>query len=161
VPLSIDFSISCRRVVPAVFFFLDFCVLSLIELSLIAPSLVELSAAAGALAEGGLAGGEVADCAAGAAAVAGDGAAGAGAAALGGVVAGAAAPAESGAFCASAKPWDVQTRIAAVASETRVRIENSQFFIAQNREGIAHLKYDGYDRRAAAWPAAGIRIMIP
>ena len=121
-PLSIDFSISRRRVMPAVFF-LALCALSVVVV--------------GGLADGAFVGGGLADCVAGAGALAGGvcaaGSAGAAGAAGAAVVAGAAGAPGSGAFCANTKPRGVQRRIAVAAREAMVRIEDSQFFTAQNQ----------------------------
>ena len=117
-PLSIDFSISRRRVMPAVFF-LALCALSVVVV--------------GGLADGAFVGGGLADCVAGAGAlVAGVCAAGT-AGAAGAAGAGAAGAPGSGAFCANTKPRGVQRRIAVAAREAMVRIEDSQFFTAQNQ----------------------------
>ena len=117
-PLSIDFSISRRRVMPAVFF-LALCALSVVVV--------------GGLADGALVGGGLADCVAGAGAlVAGVCAAGT-AGAAGAAGAGAAGAPGSGAFCANTKPRGVQRRIAVAAREAMVRIENSQFSLLKTK----------------------------
>lgn len=147
-PLSIDLSISCCRVAPAVFFFLLFAVLSLMSLGALSVEAAGPLAAgmlvAGGLAGAGLAAGALACSAAGAGAFAGVWAAGAegGAGAAAGVeggaglVAGAAVP-ESGALCASADAMGAQRRIAVAAREAMVRIENSRFLMLDS-ETVSH-----------------------
>ena len=130
-PLSIDLSISCCRLAPAVFFFLVFAGLSLGALSVVAAGAL----ADGALAPGGLAPGALACPAAGAGAFAdgvwvacagAEGAAGAAGVEGAVVVAGAADVPESGVPCASAKPDGVQRRMAVAAREAMIRMENSR-----------------------------------